>query len=298
MHNALATSTVKMPCTGQGLGTDFLSISEQLSKTAVLSLYKEVSLYPKPGLVSPVDTGSHKDMDYRMFLASINSLRDYFGRVSDAGSYGEAFATLRELGIEAEARMMKATKGVNTHRGAIFNLGLLCAAAGYLVKHCKKITPEALGMTIYEQWGEDILESGNVKAYAEYSHGQKVAARYGVYGARHEAVAGFPAATNIGLPVYRTTLTKVGSKEAAAVQALFSIMAHLDDTNILWRAGEEGLRHVKRLSSEFLKSGGVYAMGWKEAAIGIHHDFVQRNVSPGGAADLLGVTLFLNSICE
>lgn len=298
MHNALATSIVKTPCTGQGVSTDHLGIAELLSKTAVLSLYKEVSLYPKPGLVSPIDKGSHKDMDYRMFLASINSLRDYFSRIADAGRYGVAFSTLQKLGIEAEARMMKATKGVNTHRGAIFNLGLLCAAAGYLKKHSMKITPEALGMTIFEQWGEGILKSDNVKAYSEYSHGQQVAARYGVYGARHEAVAGFPAARNIGLPVYRTTLTKVGSKEAAAAQALFSIMARLDDTNILWRAGDKGLQYVKRLSSEFLTSGGVYAVGWKDMAIGIHHEFVRRNLSPGGAADLLGVTLFLNSICE
>ena len=272
-------------------------IAASLSTSAVLSLYKEVSLYPKPGLVSPVDSGSHKDMDYQMFLASINSLRDYFGKIAEAGASGTNFSTLRKLGLEAEARMMHATKGVNTHRGAIFNLGLLCAAAGQLAHHGEHVTPEALGAVIADQWGSEILATGEVKAYTEYSHGQQVVSKYGIHGARHEAVSGFPAAKNYGLPAYRAALDATGCREAAAVQALFAMMAYLDDTNILWRAGVEGLSYVKAVSKEFLDSGGVCAEGWKSKAIGIHHEFVEKNLSPGGAADLLGVTLFMNAIC-
>ena len=143
-------------------------IAARLSTNAVLSLYKEVSLYPKPGLVSPVDSGSHKDMNYQMFLASINSLREYFVQVSKAGISGEPFHALQKFGIKAEECMMDATHGVNTHRGAIFNLGLLCAAAGYLKSRLKPLTPEALGAVIADKWGLDILATSKEKAYSDY----------------------------------------------------------------------------------------------------------------------------------
>lgn len=285
-------------CFPQLQGLPPTDMAAELSRSAVLSLYKEVSLYPKPGLVSPIDSGSHKDMNYQMFLASINSLREYFGSVSKAGASGEQFSVLQKLGIEAEARMMHATHGINTHRGAIFNLGLLCAAAGFLKCRSEQVTPEALGAVIADNWGCAIMATNDLRAYGEYSHGQQVVSKYGVHGARHEAVAGFPAAKQYGLPTFRHALKETGCPEAAAVQALFSIMNDLDDTNILWRAGETGLHYVKFMSKEFLDSGGVYIDGWKSKAIQVHHEFVQKNLSPGGAADLLGVTLFMNAICD
>lgn len=297
MPNSLAVAqtfgNVSVPLGILGVG-----ISDRLSTNALLSLYKEVSLYPKPGLVSPVDSGSHNDMNYQLFLASINSLREYFVQVSKAGISGEPFHALQKFGIKAEECMMDATHGVNTHRGAIFNLGLLCAAAGYLKSRSKPLTPEALGAVIAEKWGLDILATSEAKAYSDFSHGQKVVSKYGIQGARHEAVAGFPAAKSYGLPVYREVFNETECHESAAVQALFSMMAKLDDTNILWRAGESGLHYVKQVSRDFLSIGGVYADSWRSRAIEIHHAFVQRNLSPGGAADLLGVTLFLNTVCE
>lgn len=274
------------------------NIAATLSTRAVLSLYKEVSLYPKPGLVSSVDSGSHQDMDYPMFLASINSLRSYFGEIATAGAMRARFSTLQKLGVAAEAQMMRATKGVNTHRGAIFNLGLLCAAAGQLKHRGARVTPQALGAVIADQWGAEILATGNVKAYAQYSHGQQVEAKYSVHGARQEAVAGFPAARDYGLPAYLAALAATGCRDTAAVQALFAMMACLDDTNILWRAGVDGLNDVKSVARAFLASGGVCVDGWKAHAIAIHHEFVRKNLSPGGAADLLGVTLFMNAICD
>ena len=297
MPNSLAALQTERLGDHPMTGSAPAGMATALSTSALLSLYKEVSLYPKPGLVSPVDSGSHQDMDYSMFLASINSLRDYFQKIASAGASAANFSTLQKLGIEAETRMMQATKGVNTHRGAIFNLGLLCAAAGYLVHRCAQVTPEALGVVIADSWGPEILATGDVKAYAEYSHGQQVTSRYGAHGARHEAVAGFPAARDYGLPAYQAAWEAIGCRESAAVQALFALMAQLDDTNILWRAGADGLNYVKENAKAFLNSGGVYAQGWKEKAIGIHHEFVRQNLSPGGAADLLGVTLFMKAVC-
>ena len=102
-----------------------------LGRAAIVSLYDELALEPKPGLVSFADAGSHHDMDAGTFLRSLFALRHYFVRIAAQGAASTAFAPLELLGIAAEARMLRATGGVNTHRGAIFGLGLLCAAAGY-----------------------------------------------------------------------------------------------------------------------------------------------------------------------
>ena len=105
-----------------------------IGRAATLALYDELSLAPKPGLVTLVDSGSHDDMDAYTFMRSLFALRHYFGQIAEAGFDGADFAVLERLGIEAEARMLAATGGVNTHRGAIFMLGLLCASAGAVTR--------------------------------------------------------------------------------------------------------------------------------------------------------------------
>ncbi|RTL25794.1 MAG: triphosphoribosyl-dephospho-CoA synthase MdcB, partial [Rhodocyclaceae bacterium] len=104
----------------------------RVGSLAIRALYREVELSPKPGLVSPADSGSHTDMDFRTFVRSLQSLRDYFPEIARVGAAGPSFEPLRQLGVAAEAKMLQATGGINTHRGAIFNIGLLCAAAGAL----------------------------------------------------------------------------------------------------------------------------------------------------------------------
>ena len=101
-----------------------------IGRAATLALHDELALSPKPGLVTLVDNGSHHDMDAHTFMRSLFALRGYFVRIAEAGHAGAAFADLERCGIAAEARMLAATRGINTHRGAIFMLGLLCAAAG------------------------------------------------------------------------------------------------------------------------------------------------------------------------
>lgn len=263
-----------------------------IARLAILSLYKEATLYPKPGLVSPIDAGSHTDMNYQLFLASINSLRKYFFDIAALGIQCATFEDLQQRGIEAEQVMMCATGGINTHRGAIFNLGLICAAAGHLYAHNLSVSAKKLGQTISEQWGMNIRS----KALTQSSHGQKVARRYGIHGACHEAVEGYPTVIQFGLPAYNATFTATQCHERASVQALFAIMRNLNDTNILWRAGISGLDYVQSTASQFLESGGTLAEGWKERVIALHRDFVQRKISPGGAADLLGATLLMHTL--
>lgn len=267
----------------------------RIGRLAIRSLYREVALSPKPGLVSPVDTGSHADMDFGTFMQSLAALRSYFPAIAACGAGRPGFAPLQRLGVAAEARMLAATGGINTHRGAIFNLGLLCAAAGWLAAAGATADAEAACSLVREQWGGEIL-AGFQPAHAEAagaSHGLQVARRYGSGGARREAANGFPAARKIGLPAYRAALAQCGDAELAAVQALFALMAAVEDTNMLWRGGLAGLEHGRRAAAGFLAAGGIMAPDWKERAAAIHLDFVQRRLSPGGSADLLGVTLFL-----
>ncbi len=270
--------------------------TERIGRLAIRSLYREAALALKPGLVSPNSQGSHRDMDFSTFLRSLQALRTYFPAIASCGLQRPGFAPLQALGIDAEAAMLAATGGVNTHRGAIFNLGLLCAAAGRLIADGETPSAATACQAVKNNWAADILDGlATLPAASQLklSHGLEVARRYGSGGARQEAASGFPAALEIGLPAYRSILVATGDGELAAVQALFALIAELDDTNLLWRGGPAGLACGRRAASEFLAAGGVLADDWPEHAAAIDREFVARDLSPGGSADLLGVTLFL-----
>ncbi|MDE2439485.1 MAG: triphosphoribosyl-dephospho-CoA synthase MdcB [Betaproteobacteria bacterium] len=268
--------------------------SARIGRLATRSLYREAALAPKPGLVCPGSRGSHRDMDFSTFLRSLQSLRPYFPSIAACGLRHPAFALLQRLGIEAEAAMLAATGGVNTHRGAIFNLGLLCAAAGWLIADGEMPGAAATCAVVKSVWSKEILAGlASPPGAGPLSHGLAVARRYGAGGAREEAATGFPAVLELGLPAYRQVLAITGDGELAAVQALFALIAELDDTNLLWRGGQQGLAHGRRAAAGFLAAGGVLAGSWREHAAAIDRDFIRNNLSPGGSADLLGVTLFL-----
>jgi triphosphoribosyl-dephospho-CoA synthase len=126
---------------------------QAIGRAATLALHDELALAPKPGLVTPTDTGSHTDMDARTFMRSLSALRGYFVRIAALGAEGAPFQDLQRCGIDAEARMLAATGGINTHRGAIFMLGLLCAAAGAAAVDGQSLNPTLLRDTLSTRWG-------------------------------------------------------------------------------------------------------------------------------------------------
>lgn len=263
-----------------------------IAEAAERSLIDEVGTWPKPGLVSTVDSGSHSDMDAAMFHRSAVALRPFFARLADAGARGQGMDALRRIGISAERAMEAATGGVNTHRGAIFGLGLLSAAAG--MRGARSVgLHHSLGDIVLMRWGHDILAGPRLAD----SHGETVKRRYGAGGARQEAAEGFPAVYRIGLPALRAGLTLAkGDRQAARVHCCFSLIAELEDTNLLHRGGEEGLRFAQCSAQEFIDRGGVGQENWIVTAQQIHRQFVERRLSPGGAADLLAMTLFVDEI--
>jgi len=254
-------------------------------------LVKELETWPKPGLVSHVDNGSHDDMDAGTFRRSAAAIKPHLQRLADAGALGCGMGRLRIIGLEAERAMFAATSGVNTHRGAIFGLGLLCAAAG--AKAGGLVDPElSLGDVVARLWGDSIID-GPVLLH---SHGSAARRRFRAGGARIEAASGFPSIYGIGLPALRRArLLTPENTEAARVEACFALIASVEDTNLLHRGGLDGLRFAHDAARGFIDAGGVCAPGWRERAQSIHDSFVVHRLSPGGSADLLAMTLFVNA---
>ncbi len=258
---------------------------ETIAKLARTALEREVLLTPKPGLVDAANSGAHRDMDKDTFLRSAAALEPWFLRMARAGrdlvprSPSALLAGLRPLGLEAEADMYAATGGVNTHKGALFSLGLLCAAAGRLTAQGREVTPETLcdlaaqmtaGITARELQGRE-------------THGLAAHARYGAKGVRGEAEAGFPSVRQLALPYLK--------QKDGAYLALLSLMAHVHDTNVLHRAGEEGLVWLQSRAKALLEDFSLRQLEQ------LDRDCIEKNISPGGCADLLAIAFFLEGVC-
>lgn len=263
-----------------------------LEQICLDSLRLEVMAWPKPGLVSAVDSGSHRDMHLGTFFSSIDALHGSFAALARAGVLGLPFAELQNIGIEAERKMLKATGGINTHRGAIFNLGLLVAAAARRMSD-STLAQHHCGEAVAKLWGTDIL-SGRDKA--PDSHGKKVFEKYATGGARIEAASGFPTVYKIGLPILRKLLKNGYDRETALIGTLMKLMEYLPDTNLLWRGGEVGLNFVRQSAANFNLTGGVEVENWQSRIIAMHREFVARNLSPGGSADLVAGTWAVHQI--
>lgn len=267
-------------------------IADAIGALATTALLQELAAWPKPGLVSHRDSGSHRDMDATTLQASAAALTPYFAELAYAGQAQAEMSVLREIGLRAEAAMLRATGGVNTHRGAIFGLGLLAAAAGATAAMASdgRLRSRAhLGRVVAGRWGEAIMK-GPVPLF---SHGSEALRRYGAGGARAEAAGGFPSVYKIGLPAMRAG-RRLSGEAAGAVQACFALIATVADTNLLHRGGAEGAHYAATSAAAFLAAGGVGSPDWIERATSVHAGFVARNLSPGGCADLLAMALFVD----
>lgn len=268
----------------------------EIGLLAVHSLYDELMLYPKPGLVSPIDNGSHEDMNALTFMRSLFALRHYFIGITRAGMDDAPFAELKRLGICAEERMLAATGGINTHRGAIFCLGMLCAAIGYCHGQGIALSAQAIRAVLLMQWGEAL--AAHMQVPTPNSHGLQAAAAYSASGAREEAALGLPSVFEVALPALRKTLNASRCWERARIDALFALMAHISDTNVYHRGGEDGAGMVKDHARRFIARGGAMHGEWKNHALECHRVFVARKLSPGGAADLLAAACLVHKVTD
>jgi len=262
---------------------------------AWLAVNHEFAATPKPGLVDRSNRGAHRDMNIKHFFASSNALRPYWERFAAEGLAtaglppGETFRRLRPIGMEAEQAMYHATGGINTHKGAIFSIGLFCAAAGRLSpEHWspERLCRECAAMT----QGIVAADFAGITEETAKTTGEKLYARYGISGIRGEAEAGYPAVLEQGLPRLREGLSQGLSLNDAGCCALLHLMAATDDTNLIHRSDRETQLQVRENISAILAETPFPPL---DRISRLDQDFIQKNLSPGGSADLLAVTYFL-----
>lgn len=265
----------------------------RIGRAAVRALYDELSLTPKPGLVTLVDKGSHTDMDAGTFMRSLFALRHAFVRFAWLGAQAATFPLLEQCGIEAEATMRRATGGINTHRGSIFMLGLLCAAAGAVRAMGEPMKAARLRSALVFHWGDALrLRAEKVSGLP----GGNAARRYGLRGASVEAALGFPVLFETALPAWAACRRRGLSFTQVRLDTLFHVVAVMDDCNLAHRGGLDGLRHAQALAAGFLAAGGSAASSGLEAACAIGDAVVAANLSPGGAADVLAAACWFERV--
>ena len=228
------------------------------------------------------------------FMRSLFALRHSFARLAALGASDAHFSALEHSGIEAETRMLRATAGINTHRGAIFCLGLLCASAGNLIARGAALQATAMRRTLIDRWGESLAQRA---AQTRPSNGAAVVRRLGLNGASAEAARGFPVLFETTLPALRAATARGAAPRQARVDALFHTIAVLDDTNLAHRGGLAGLRFAQRAARDYLRAGGAARPDGLEQARQVHCEFVRHRLSPGGAADLLSAACWVHRVC-
>ena len=273
--------------------SDIIATTKTIDDLACTALLDEASLEHKPGLVCPSTQGSHTDMDYPLFQCSVAALQGYFQAQCLNGYHKVGFDNIRQCGIFAEQKMMTETQQINTHKGAIFNLGFASAAVGKCLSENRVLNAVEITHCLKLNWQDELLYQ---LERDPNSHGQRMRRQYGITGAIEEVASGFKTVMDIALPDYLDIYAKTEDKKRASIQALFALMAHLQDTNIVWRGGLSALYLVQDMAKQFLACGGVLQQNWMQEVSKVEDYFVQHRLSPGGSADLLGVTLFLYQV--
>lgn len=286
------TGTTRSIMTGHFRNAD----GSRIGTLAVESLLEEVRITPKPGLVDQRNNGSHRDMELSLFAASARALEPYFrecffiGQASADCPEEQTFLELRRAGRLAEETMYRATGGVNTHKGAIFTLGLLCGSLGRLWDPAEPVPALSTLLSQCGKLAQWALRRDFEGLSCGTTAGERLYLARGITGIRGEAAAGLPAVRDTALPAFRKALARGMSRNDAGVTALLHLIAHVEDTNLHHRGGPEGAAWAKAAAEKLLPEPSM------ARAEELDDAFIARNLSPGGCADLLAATLFLDRL--
>jgi triphosphoribosyl-dephospho-CoA synthase len=265
-----------------------------LSAHAVQSLIDEANLTPKPALVDRRGSGAHSDLTLDLMHRSAHSLYACFLDLAAAASGHSPAPALRtqlaSIGRAAESSMLAATGGANSHKGAIWSVGLLIAAAAINLEN-----RDPIGLA---ETAARIARFPDAHASHALTHGERAQQIYGVPGARGEAQHGFPHVVHIGLPALHHARSRRVCEQYAQLDALMAIMATLDDTCLLHRGGLRALRTAQQGAQRVLRAGGSSTPRGLDLLLRLDKELLKLNASPGGSADLLAATLFLDSIAN
>jgi len=267
-----------------------------LVSDALRALLYEVSVNPKPGLVDPVSSGPHPDMDVFTFIDSAVSLRQYFDRCATHGAnfqgdnLHDLFLGIRPDGVVAEHTMFGATEGVNTHKGAIFSLGILVTADAYRVDHNEYSLQDIVKAMLKDLTVNDFKDLDD-KSPESLTAGEKQYLKYGIKGIRGEAEAGFPTVMNVALPALRK---HQGTKNQRLLDTLMTIVGSTVDTKLVKRAHTDSVVDwAHQQSQHYFALGGSRTVQGMAFLNELNAVFTERNLSLGGSADLLILTIFI-----
>jgi triphosphoribosyl-dephospho-CoA synthase len=265
----------------------------RLAGLARQALIAEAELTPKPGLVDRRGAGAHTDLSLSIMKCSAFAIEPYFYEMAFISEGAHASQALRErlavIGRDAERAMLQATSGSNSHKGAIWILGLLVSAAALHIDN--EVDALEIGATA------KVIASFEDRATPRLvSHGDMVGKRFGVAGARGEALRGFPHVVDIGLPVLRSKRASGATEHVARLDTLLSIMSCLDDTCLLYRRGKTALIAAKEGALAVERAGGSGTPIGRQQLFCLDRRLLELGVSPGGSGDLLAATLFLDAV--
>jgi len=296
------------------LATIRMETARKIGQLSLEAMLMEVAATPAPGLVDRFNSGAHDDMDITTFLKSSSALS---GAMTDLALAGleydgplpELLPKIRRIGIRAEHEMYNATLGVNTQKGLLFLLGILTAAAGYVLRPSANdliengnLKPEVIAKRAAE------ICAGLVERELEVLHhkrpdrqltaGEHFYLAHSFTGVRGELEAGLPSVFEAGLPLLRDALSQGASDNDALVHALLGLMTHTEDTTILHRHDLETLKGVQSEAAEILRAGGYLTPEGRHRTAALDQRYILARISPGGSADLLAVTWFLHRMEE
>ena len=296
--NMITAGPLSTPPLSAGSGRQATTAAAAIAEYADRALFAELMLTPKPGLVDRRNCGAHRDMDMNTFLVSARAIAPWWPRFVEIGfasadiAAPASLSSVRPVGVLCEQAMLRATEGVNTHKGAVFSLGLLSFAAGRLLgqgttptreRMCSEVASICAGLVDRELGGENQARTA----------GERVFRQYGLAGARGEAASGYAIVRSAALPVYDRLRLEGVAEELALLQVLLHLLAVNNDTNLASRGGLPALNYVQIRAKELLRDGGALAPNGVMRMAAFDDALIARHLSPGGTADMLGVTWFL-----
>lgn len=268
------------------------SLSYDLSQISLKAMISEVSTFPSFGLVSPINNGSHRDMNYYTFLDSSIAIVPYLKEIAKISyTYVESkylFESIRKIGVKCEEKMFKATNGVNTHKGMIFLMGICISATMKAIYQNKDFY--YIQYIIQEMCSDILLDFSNLKDKKYLTHGEKLYLRYGFTGIRGQVKDGLSIIFHNIIDKFENTNL---NENDLYTQILIELISVVEDSTIVHRNDINTLRKVQEDAIELLNIGGVKTLQGKNKIKQLECEYINNNISPGGSADLLAVSIFL-----
>ncbi len=262
---------------------------DNLVDYAISSLKQEVMAHPKFGLVTKESNGKHKDMDYNTFLISIEAMKPYLYEFANEGfSFNDnTFNNVREIGKRAEINMLKATNGINTHKGAIFLFALLLPSIVNVIYNGEPFKNIQKNIKFLSR---NILDDfKNLEYKSELTYGEKIYLKYGITGIRGVAKDGMDIAFNLT----EKFLNDKSCKNILAINILINVMSKIDDTVILHNGTIQTVHYIKKEVNNIISVGGFNTQEGKKKTFNLTEECIKLNISPGGSADLVSIILTL-----